>query len=57
MIMLKEYKNKDRQSKLQQRKVRKRERPRKRLRDEAEENLNKMEMKQAGNGQRPPGIE
>ena len=37
--------------------IRKRERPRKRLRDEVEEYLNGMEMKQAGNGQRLPGIE
>jgi hypothetical protein len=37
--------------------IRKRERPRKRLRDEAEEYLNRLEMKHAGNGQRPSGIE
>jgi hypothetical protein len=37
--------------------VRKRERPHKRLRDEAEEYLNRMEMKQAGNDQRTSGIE
>jgi len=37
--------------------IRKRERPCKRLRDEGEEYLNRMEMKQAGNGQGPPGIE
>lgn len=37
--------------------IRKRERPRKRLRDDAEKYLNRLEMKQAGNGQRPSGIE
>jgi hypothetical protein len=37
--------------------VRKLERPRKRLTDEAEEYLNRMEMKQASNDQRTSGIE
>jgi hypothetical protein len=37
--------------------IRKRERPRKRWREEVEEYLNTVEMKQAGNGQRPSEIE